>query len=438
MVDVQEEAGVPINQRKTMKLVKINDAGVAVGCNEYTRSGEGCGHAVRYDGVTRTLTTLPDFGFSAGATNVSADGRTVTGVIYDSGLIGRAAIWRDGEPRLVGLLGGHSMAMSVNSQGTVVGHLGQLHGNGAWMRREGESVTMLDSLVPDSGWELTEADGVSDRDEIVGSGVIDGQTRAFQLNLGPCRVCVTDVQLQQRDLPSGAWQDIGAEGTVDGNRVQVRVQVANHDDQPHVFQLKARDETRKEPIDEAPTLSLAPGEDEWVELSWDTDGSAWKDGAPDPDHVLRVRAVLGHTIFGGRSAVAEGTPAAGRAYPRRPGRRLGVARLSRAPASRQPGLGGLPGRRSGHGPLVRPRARAGHARPPQRGARVVRRPCAQRGGRPARRPRRPRARRPDRAPVDPGCDGRRRRPPPGPARDPERGHAVRRDHRRRGLLRPAA
>jgi len=308
MVDVQEEAGVAASQRTTMKLVKINDAGVAVGCSGYTRAGEGCGHAVRYDGVTRTLTTLPDFGFGAGATDISADGRTVTGMIVDSGQIGRAAIWRDGEPRLVGLLGGDSQAMSVNAHRTVVGHLGGLHGHAAWMKREGQDVTMLDSLVRDTGWQLDEASGINDREEIVGEGVIDGETRAFQLNLGPCRVCVTEIELQHRDIPSGNSQDVGPRGTVDGNVVRVRAKLANHDDQPHVFQVKARDETRKEAIDDAPTLSLDPGEEEWVELEWDTDGLAWKDGAPDADHVLRVRAVLGHTIFGGRSAVLKVRP----------------------------------------------------------------------------------------------------------------------------------
>ena len=308
MVDVQEEAGVPTNQRDTMKLVKVNDAGVAVGCLGYTRAGEGCDHAVRYDGVTRTLTKLPDYGYSAGATDISDDGRTVTGVIWDSGLIGRAAIWRDGQPQLLGLLGGDSQAMSINAQGTVVGHYGELRGFGAWMKREGEGATMLDSLVPDSGWHLEEADGINDREEIVGTGTIGGRQRGYQLNLGPCRVCVSDLELQQRELPSGTWQDVGPRGTVDGNLVRVRVHVANHDDQPHVFQLKARDETRKQQIDDAPTVSLDPGEEDWVELEWDTDGLAWKDGSPDADHVLRVRAVLGHTIFGGRSAVLKVRP----------------------------------------------------------------------------------------------------------------------------------
>jgi uncharacterized membrane protein len=308
MVDVQVEAGLPPSARRPMKLVKINDNGVAVGCNGYTRAGEGCDHAVRYDGIGHTLTQLPDLGWGAGATDISPDGRLITGVMYDAGMIGRAAVWLDGQPQQLGLLGGHSQAVSVNSEGTVTGHLGQLRGFGAWMKRWNEPATMLDTLVPDTGWHLIEADGINDRDEIVGTGTIGGQTRGYQLNLGPCRVCVTDLVLQQRDLPGDNWQEVGPRGTVDGNLVRVQVHVANHDDQPHVFQVKARDETRKEQIDEAPTVSLDPGQDKWVELEWDTDGLAWKDGAPDSDHVLRVRATLGHTIYGGRSAVLKVRP----------------------------------------------------------------------------------------------------------------------------------
>jgi triacylglycerol esterase/lipase EstA (alpha/beta hydrolase family) len=76
-----------------------------------------------------------------------------------------------------------------------------------------------------------------------------------------------------------------------------------------VFQLKARDETRKQAItDQAPTVSLDPGEERWVELEWDTDGLAFKDGKPDADHVLRVRAVLGHSIYSGRSVVLKVRP----------------------------------------------------------------------------------------------------------------------------------
>ena len=165
---------------------------------------------------------------------------------------------------------------------------------------------MLDSLVPDSGWHLIEADDISDRKEIVGYGDHRRTAARDQLNLGPCRVCVSDLELQQRELPSGTWQDVGPRGTVDGNPCCVRVRVANHDDQPHVFQLKARDEP--EQIDEAPTVSSTRARTSGSSSSGTPTGSAWKDGAPDADHVLRVRAVLGHTIFGGRSAVLKFRP----------------------------------------------------------------------------------------------------------------------------------
>ncbi|HEX5620422.1 MAG TPA: M36 family metallopeptidase, partial [Solirubrobacteraceae bacterium] len=310
MVDVQEEAGVPAAQRKSMKLVKINDNGLAVGCNGYERAGEGCGHAVTYDALTHTLTQLPDPGFGGGASGVSADGHTVTGMTVDLGRIARATVWRDGVPQIIpGVPGGDSLAMGVNSDGTVItGHLGTLKGYGAWIYENGKT-TMLDSLVPDTGWHLKDADGLNDRKEIVGLGTIDGKERAYQLNLGPCRVCVTDVRLEDHDLPAGNWQSVGADGTVEGNVVRVHVHVENHDDQPHIFQLKARDETRKQALPgTAPTISLDPGEEDWVELEWDTEGLAWQDGKADADHILRVRAVLGHSIYSGRSAVLKVRP----------------------------------------------------------------------------------------------------------------------------------
>src|SRR3954469_2737191 len=199
MVDVEEEAGVPAAKRTTMKLIKVNDAGLAVGCNGYERAGEACDHAVAYDGVTRTLTQLPDTGFGGGATNVSGDSRTVTGMVVDAGNLARAALWRDGALQVIPVLGCDSEAMNISAAGTVVGHLGTLKGFGAWMFRDGK-VTMLDSLVPDSGWHLERANGFNDREEVGGLGTIAGKEHAYQLNLGPCRVCVTDVQVQDHDL----------------------------------------------------------------------------------------------------------------------------------------------------------------------------------------------------------------------------------------------
>ena len=342
MVDVQEEAGVPAAQRKTMKLVKINDAGVAVGCSGYTRAGEGCDARRRYDGVTRTLTTLPDFGFGAGATDISADGRTVIGRDLRRRPVGRAAIWRDGEPQLLGLLGGNSMAMADQRAGhrrrplRRPDRLRRLHEARGRGHHDARLARARQRLAPAGGRRHQRPR----RDRRRRHRSTARSTR-YQLNLGACRVCVTDVQLQERELPSGTWQDVGADGTVDGNLVRVRVQVANHDDQPHVFQVKARDETRKQQIDGSRRPSRStPGEEEWVELEWDTDGLAWKDGAPDADHVLRVRAVLGHTIYGGRSAVLKVRPRPVVLVPGALEDASAWKRYARAPAPRQPRVGG--------------------------------------------------------------------------------------------------
>ena len=438
MVDVQEEAGVPANQRTTMKLVKVNDAGVAVGCSGYQRAGESCNHTVVYDGVMRTLTTLPDFGFGSGATNISTDSQTVTGMVVDAGHTARAALWRNGQLQTIPVLGGDSEAMNISAGGTVVGHLGTLTGYGAWMYRDNK-VTMLDSLVPDSGWHLHDADGFNDREEVVGLGTIDGKDHAYQLNLGPCRVCVTDVQLQDHDLPSRAWHDVGADGTVDGNAVRVRVHVANHDDQSHVFQLKARDETRKQAItDQAPTVSLDPGEEQWVELEWDTDGLAWKDGKPDADHVLRVRAVLGHSIYSGRSVVLKVRPrpvvlvpgaledaSVWKAYAdllKRTNPEWEAHAVTGLDTGRWADLGHAPDTLDRHSEVlqsfvagVRDEEDAEHVDLVAHGL----------GWR-------------DRAAVDPGRHARRRRAAPDPARHAQHRLTVRGGRRRRPVLRPAA
>ena len=331
--------------------------------------------------------------------------------------------------------------MGVNAHGTVVGDYGDsdrhrrvpvARGRG---RHDARHARARHRLAPDGGQRRHRSRG-DRRHRARSSGV----QHAYQLNLGPCRVCVTDVQLEERDLPGSTWKGVGGDGTVEGNRVRVLAQVANHDDQPHVFQVKARDETRKQNLDgQPPTVSLDPGEEEWVELNWDTDGLAWKDGAPDADHILRVRAVLGHTIFGGRSTVLKVRP---RPVVLVPGA-LEDASVWKSYAElmhranpeweARPVAGLDTGSWSNLGRTL------GDDGAACRGAGRDRRRRARRRGRRARRRRRARPRRADRPPVRPGPHGRgRRRPPrraaPGAARDAEPRHAVRGGdrHRRRG------
>jgi probable HAF family extracellular repeat protein len=92
-------------------------------------------------------------------------------------------LWRDGAMTDLGTLGGpYSSGQSVNSRDQVVGTSllasGQPH---AFLWHRGV-MTDLNSLIPaDSGWVLTEARGINKAGEIVGSGIINGQTHAFLL-----------------------------------------------------------------------------------------------------------------------------------------------------------------------------------------------------------------------------------------------------------------
>src|SRR5262249_10144551 len=133
---------------------------------------------------------------------------------------------------------------------------------------------------------------------------------AYQLSLGPCRMCIADVALEERDLATGEWQPLGGDGTVDGNRVRARVEVRNDDDQPHIAQVRGIDENRDEAIEESgQPVALDPGESREVTLFFDTEGRAWDaEGNPDADHVLRFRLTLGHTIYTSRGAAVKVRP----------------------------------------------------------------------------------------------------------------------------------
>jgi probable HAF family extracellular repeat protein len=77
--------------------------------------------------------------------------------------------------------GGQSFAYGINNRGDVVGAAdsgGTLH---AVIYEKGV-LTDLNSLIPaGSGWVLTEARGITENGQIVGTGVLNGQERAFLL-----------------------------------------------------------------------------------------------------------------------------------------------------------------------------------------------------------------------------------------------------------------
>lgn len=92
--------------------------------------------------------------------------------------------WADGEAVLLPDLGGPATAAAVNNDGWIVG---QAYIIGTWttravLWRDGECID-LNTLIPvDSGWHLATANDINERGQIVGSGNIDGQLRAFVLD----------------------------------------------------------------------------------------------------------------------------------------------------------------------------------------------------------------------------------------------------------------
>jgi probable HAF family extracellular repeat protein len=96
-----------------------------------------------------------------------------------------AFLLTDGKMSDLGTLGGTvSQAMGVNNAGHVVGtaSLTGDQASHAFIYVPGSGMLDLNTLIPpESGWTLQVARAINDREEIVGFGLINGQSRAFLL-----------------------------------------------------------------------------------------------------------------------------------------------------------------------------------------------------------------------------------------------------------------
>ena len=76
----------------------------------------------------------------------------------------------------------NGLASGVNNAGQVVGLTQPPDGAGRALLWDGTAVTDLNTLIPaGSGWALTEALGITDRGQIVGNGLLNGQQRGYLL-----------------------------------------------------------------------------------------------------------------------------------------------------------------------------------------------------------------------------------------------------------------
>ena len=87
--------------------------------------------------------------------------------------------------RDLGVLGGptnSSWARAINNRSWIVGGADMPSGtNQAFLWRNAVLFNLNDLIDPASGWVLTDAHGINEHNEIVGTGLLDGQSRAYLL-----------------------------------------------------------------------------------------------------------------------------------------------------------------------------------------------------------------------------------------------------------------
>src|SRR5437660_7681384 len=87
----------------------------------------------------------------------------------------------------LGTLGGSSYAYGINDSGTIVGYSWTPNSDHphAFVYLNGMMID-LNSLIPSgAGWELLEAYGINNGGQIVGEGLLNGQSHAFRLDPAP-------------------------------------------------------------------------------------------------------------------------------------------------------------------------------------------------------------------------------------------------------------
>jgi len=125
-------------------------------------------------------------GYQSGeASAISSDGRAA-GTLNAASAGSVAFLWTSGGGIItLGALapGGNSSASGVNAAGDVVG----TSDGTAFLYQSADLQQLLDlnTLIPASGWVLTSANAINDQGQIVGTGTLNGEQRAFLLNPVP-------------------------------------------------------------------------------------------------------------------------------------------------------------------------------------------------------------------------------------------------------------
>lgn len=167
----------------------INDRGQVVGdfAQDAGRLATYNRRAFLWEGGVRVdLGTLPGHASST-ALDINRSGQVVGWSGTHDGSVSRAFLWENGDMRDLGTLpkDTRSQALGINASGLVVGWSGAPDRStsravlwyGGWM------FDLNSVLRRGSGWLLTEAAAINDDGQVVGTGLRNGQLRAFLLEL---------------------------------------------------------------------------------------------------------------------------------------------------------------------------------------------------------------------------------------------------------------
>jgi probable HAF family extracellular repeat protein len=157
----------------------VNDSGAVAG---YGTEGPGQFRGfVWYGGALVPLGTLG--GSSSYAFDLNNSGQVAGAASTSSGYL-HAFLDSNGRMVDLGTLGGSSSyAYGLNDSGYAVGYSSLANGSDhAFLYANGQLID-LNSLLPSgSGWQLLQAYGINDNNQIVGTGLFDGQQHAFEFN----------------------------------------------------------------------------------------------------------------------------------------------------------------------------------------------------------------------------------------------------------------
>ncbi|MBB5873536.1 putative HAF family extracellular repeat protein [Allocatelliglobosispora scoriae] len=107
----------------------------------------------------------------------------------------------------------YSTAKAINASGQVVGTVDPMcqpcPAPRAWVWQAGSTITALDTLIPaGTGWTLQQANGINDRGQIVGRGLVNGKYHAYLLT--PRFAATVNFQPASAAVPTGYLADTGA------------------------------------------------------------------------------------------------------------------------------------------------------------------------------------------------------------------------------------